>query len=272
MIQHPVDEVLLSVKEDQHTRETIRTLTDTLAQTGAIISVKVDVMTVNTAGVRRVTQLGDFYVASFAEREYDFSQLCVKRAIDIVGGVLGLLLTFVVGLFLAPVLLLESRGPLLFKQQRVGRNGRLFTLYKFRSMYRDAEARKAELTERNKMQGLMFKMDDDPRITRVGRFIRKTSLDELPQFVNILIGDMSLVGTRPPTMDEYKHYTNHYKKRLSFRPGLTGMWQTSGRSEVTDFDDVMRLDLQYIREWSLGLDIKLLLKTVQVVLLGKGAK
>ena len=144
--------------------------------------------------------------------------------------------------------------------------------YKFRSMYMDAEERKKELMEQNKMQGLMFKMDDDPRITPIGKFIRKTSLDEFPQFINIFKGDMSLVGTRPPTVDEFEQYDAHHKSRLAIKPGLTGLWQVSGRSEITDFDEVVRLDQEYIENWSLVLDLKILLKTVVVVLKGKGAE
>ena len=123
----------------------------------------------------------------------------------------------------------------------------------------------------NEMDGLMFKMEDDPRITRVGKFLRKTSLDEFPQFINILKGDMSLVGTRPPTLDEFEHYKSYHKKRLSFRPGLTGMWQVSGRSDITDFEEVVKLDTEYIENWSIGLDVKILLKTVTSVLKSEGS-
>ena len=139
-------------------------------------------------------------------------------------------------------------------------------------MYKDADKRKAELMAQNEMQGAMFKMENDPRITKVGKFIRKTSLDEFPQFFNVLKGDMSLVGTRPPTVDEVEFYQTEQKRRLSVVPGITGLWQTSGRSDITDFDEVVKLDLQYIDNWSIGLDIKLLFKTVFQVFLGKGAK
>ena len=139
-------------------------------------------------------------------------------------------------------------------------------------MYPDAEKRKKELMDKNEMSGLMFKMTGDPRITKVGKFIRKTSLDELPQFFNVLKGDMSLVGTRPPTVDEYKQYETYHKRRLSTKPGITGMWQVSGRSDIEDFEEVVRLDLKYIDNWSLGLDIKIIFKTVMVVLGKGGAK
>jgi lipopolysaccharide/colanic/teichoic acid biosynthesis glycosyltransferase len=139
-------------------------------------------------------------------------------------------------------------------------------------MYDDAEARKKELLEKNEMKGLMFKMEHDPRVTKVGEFIRKTSIDELPQFFNVLKGDMSLVGTRPPTEDEFLQYEGRHKRRLSLKPGITGLWQVSGRSDISNFEDVVRLDLEYIDNWSLLLDIKLLLKTFVVVFGRVGAK
>ena len=138
-------------------------------------------------------------------------------------------------------------------------------------MYKDAEKRKAELMKHNKMDGLMFKMDNDPRITKVGRIIRKLSIDELPQFVNVLKGDMSLVGTRPPTVDEWERYKLHHRRRLAMKPGITGMWQVSGRSAITDFEEIVKLDTQYICNWSLWLDVKILFRTVSAVLRRKGA-
>ena len=154
----------------------------------------------------------------------------------------------------------------------MGLNGRVFYIYKLRSMYQDAEARKKELLCKNKMQGYMFKMDDDPRITKVGRFIRRTSIDELPQFWNVLRGQMSLVGTRPPTLDEYEQYQSHHKRRLSMKPGITGVWQVSGRSDIQDFEEVVKLDVWYIDNWSLKLDVKLLFKTIAVVIKRTGAE
>ena len=171
-------------------------------------------------------------------------------------------------IFVVPAIKLESKGPVFFKQKRVGKNGRYFYVYKFRSMYQDAEERKKELLSQNEMQGLMFKMKDDPRITKVGKFIRKTSIDELPQFINVLMGDMSLVGTRPPTVNEFKQYEGHHKRRLSMKPGITGMWQAYGRSTVTDFEEIVAMDLDYIDHWSLGLDFKILLRTVKAVFEG----
>ena len=157
-----------------------------------------------------------------------------------------------------------SAGPI-FSQERIGRNGKPFKFYKFRSMCPNAEAKLDDLLEQNEMDGPVFKIKDDPRITRVGKFIRKTSIDELPQFYNVLKGDMSLVGTRPPTVDEFRQYESHQKRRLSAKPGITGLWQVSGRNEIKDFEDVVKLDVQYIDNWSIGLDIKIILKTIKVV-------
>ncbi|MCD7842340.1 MAG: sugar transferase, partial [Lachnospiraceae bacterium] len=190
---------------------------------------------------------------------------------DIAGGLIGLFLTALMFPFLAVAIKIKSPGPVLFCQERVGKNGRIFKIYKFRSMYVDAEARKEELLRQNEMQGLMFKMKEDPRVIQgVGVFIRKTSLDEFPQFWNVLKGDMSLVGTRPPTVEEYRHYDMHHLVRMSIKPGLTGLWQVSGRNEITDFEEVVKLDTSYIEDWSLNLDIKILLKTIRVVLEGRG--
>lgn len=200
-------------------------------------------------------------------------QAMCKRLMDIVGGLVGSLLTLILTLFVGPAILVKSPGPIFFKQKRVGKNGKVFTIYKFRSMYLDAEERKKELEEKNKMEGLLFKVDDDPRIIKgVGTFIRKHSIDEFPQFFNVLKGDMSLVGTRPPTLDEWKRYEPHHRLRMAAKPGLTGMWQVSGRSDIVDFEEVVRLDEKYIRNWDIAMDLRILLKTVEVVFTGKGAE
>lgn len=211
-------------------------------------------------------------VATIAAIEHDSRQLVLKRMIDIVGAVVGCLISIPIILITAIPLLIESPGPLFFKQKRIGKNGRVFNIYKLRSMYVDAEARKQELMSQNKMDGLMFKMDNDPRITKVGKIIRKLSIDELPQFYNVLKGDMSLVGTRPPTANEFEQYESHHKRRLSMRPGITGMWQVSGRSNIQDFEEIVKLDCKYIDDWSIWLDIKILFKTVLVVLKHEGAE
>jgi lipopolysaccharide/colanic/teichoic acid biosynthesis glycosyltransferase len=162
-------------------------------------------------------------------------------------------------------------GPIFFSQERVGVNGRIFKCWKYRSMTTDAEDRKKDLLDQNEMNGAIFKIENDPRVTRVGHFLRKTSLDEFPQFWNVLKGEMSLVGTRPPTPAEVEKYEDWHRKRSVIKPGITGMWQVNGRSQITDFDDIVRLDLKYIDHWSFWLDIKILLKTVKVVLFRDGS-
>jgi len=222
---------------------------------------------------RRFVNIGQINAIEYSPRNYSEWDLMMKRAMDILGALVGCLICGIFLIFVGPLIYLEDPGPIFFKQKRVGKNGRYFYMYKFRSMYQDAEARKAELMKDNEMNGLMFKIKDDPRITKVGRFIRKTSIDEFPQFFNVLKGDMSLVGTRPPTIDEFEHYDNHHKRRLGyFKPGITGMWQASGRSDITDFEEVVRLDCYYIDNWTFLLDIEILFKTVGAVLMHKGSE
>lgn len=220
----------------------------------------------------KIDTFGNYSVITYTRFQSSYKRLLIKRVMDIAGGLVGLLITIVFFPFVAIAIKLDSPGPVLFSQIRIGRNGRRFKIYKFRSMYIDAEERKKELEKQNEMQGLMFKIENDPRITRVGKFIRKTSIDELPQFYNVLKGDMSLVGTRPPTADEFEKYNQYYRRRISMTPGLTGMWQVSGRSEIENFDEVVKLDLEYIDSWSLTLDIKILLRTIWVVFAGRGSK
>lgn len=220
----------------------------------------------------KMERFGAYTVVSYSMNHANYRMIWVKRIVDILGGTVGLLITALLTPFIALAIRLDSPGPIFFCQTRIGKNGRRFKFYKFRSMYIDAEERKKELMAQNEVKGLMFKMENDPRITPVGRFLRKTSLDELPQFYNILVGDMSLIGTRPPTTDEFEKYNLYYRRRLSMTPGLTGMWQISGRSDISDFDEVVRLDLEYIDNWSLLLDIKILFQTVKVVCLGKGSR
>lgn len=213
-----------------------------------------------------------YTVMTFSLNYMDYRRVLIKKVVDIIGAIVGLLITAVVTPFVALAIKIESKGPVFYKQERVGKNGRRFKLYKFRSMYIDADERKSELMKDNEVDGLMFKIKDDPRVTKVGKFIRKTSIDEMPQFLNVLKGDMSLVGTRPPTIDEFEKYNVYYRRRLSITPGLTGMWQVSGRSDIDNFDEVVKLDLQYIENWTLSLDFKILLQTVGTVLFGRGAK
>lgn len=211
-------------------------------------------------------------------------QLIVKRLVDILGGLALSLATGIAIICIGPVIKRKSPGPILYKQERIGQNGKKFKMYKIRSMHMDADARKQELMSQNRVSGdMMFKLDFDPRIignevlpngarkTGIGEFIRRTSIDELPQGFNVLVGQMSLVGTRPPTVDEWERYELHHRARLATKPGITGMWQVSGRSEITDFEEITRLDMEYIENWSIGLDIRILLKTVGAVLGSKGA-
>ncbi len=265
-----LDEVIICAgrKEQERLREAM----ENMAAMGITIHLQIPVMELKEAPQRILSQFGCYHMITYANKVAPFGALMLKRLMDIAGALAGTLLLGVLTLILIPVIKLDSPGPVFFSQKRVGRNGRIFKMYKFRSMYMDAEERKKELMARNEMEGLMFKMEDDPRITRVGRFLRRTSLDEFPQFINILKGDMSLVGTRPPTLDEFEQYKTYHKKRLSFRPGLTGMWQVSGRSDITDFEEIVRLDVEYIDNWSVALDVKILIKTVLTVFAEKGAK
>jgi exopolysaccharide biosynthesis polyprenyl glycosylphosphotransferase len=210
-------------------------------------------------------------ILTFHIKSLESSQLFLKRILDISGSFCGLIIM----LFLFPLIALgikfESSGPIFYSQLRIGQSGRPFRIWKFRSMYMGADLLKDKIEEQNEMSGAFFKLKDDPRITRIGRFLRTTSLDELPQFWNVLNGEMSLVGTRPPTPDEVARYENWHRRRISIKPGITGLWQVSGRSEIVNFDDVVKLDLRYIDEWTLGLDVRILLKTIWVVMTRKGS-
>lgn len=211
-------------------------------------------------------------------------QLFIKRMMDYLGGIIGSVIAVLIIVVIGPFIKRKSPGPILFRQERIGLNGKHFMMYKIRSMDMDAEEKKKDFLKNNRVaDGMMFKLDFDPRIignevlpdgtvkTGIGDFIRRTSLDEFPQFFNVLKGDMSLVGTRPPTVDEWEKYQFHHRARLSVRPGITGMWQVSGRSKIVDFEKVVELDTEYLYNWNLGLDIKILLKTILLVILRKGA-
>ena len=240
---------------------------------------------VNSPGKKQfVEKIGDYTVLTTSINYVSLNELFLKRVFDIICGLLGCIFTLIICIFIGPVIYIASPGPIFFSQERVGKNGKKFKMYKFRSMYLDGEERKAELMKDNKLgDGKMFKLDFDPRVignkvmsdgshkTGIGEFIRKTSLDEFPQFFNVLKGDMSIVGTRPPLISETNLYEYQHFARLAIKPGITGMWQVSGRSEIIDFDEVVKLDKYYIENWNLGLDIKILLKTVLVVVCKKGA-
>ncbi len=268
--QIAVDEVFISVENEE--AAFVRQMIRDFEMMGVICHFDLAIAEWS-ANAKQVGDFANYTVVTYSLKRHDDKRLIIKRMMDIAGGLVGLVLTAVITPFVALAIKLESPGPVFFSQIRIGKNGRRFKIYKFRSMYRDAEARKKELEAQNEMSsGLMFKMENDPRITKVGAFIRKTSIDELPQFYNILVGDMSLVGTRPPTANEFEQYDPYFRRRLCMTPGLTGLWQVNGRGSVFDFEDVIKYDLEYIDNWSLGLDIKILLKTVLVVLTAKGAK
>ncbi len=273
--QNVVDEVYIDGYKD---KKELSELSDVFLNAGVTVHIGINIP--KRLPNQMVEKVGGETAVTTSLQMAQAWKLTVKRLVDIIGGLVGVLLTGLLCIFVIPAIKIADPGPVFFKQKRIGKNGRIFNIYKFRSMYMDAEERKAELMEQNEMKGLMFKMQNDPRIIGsekgpgkgLGNFIRKTSIDEFPQFLNILKGDMSLVGTRPPTLQEYEQYDLHHKVRLSMNPGLTGMWQVSGRSNITDFEEVIRLDEEYLQKWSLWLDIKILFKTVGVVLGKKGSK
>ena len=224
-----VDEVYIDVNEN--IRKHLKPLVMNLEDMGITVHIRIEVLDGFDGYSTSLGTIGNIPVVTFANREFDYKELAVKRLMDIVGSLVGMLIMLVAMIFVVPAIKLESKGPVFFKQKRVGKNGRYFYIYKFRSMYQDAEERKKEL----------------------------------PQFINVFLGDMSLVGTRPPTVNEFMQYEGHHKRRLSMKPGITGMWQAYGRKTVTDFEDIVKMDLEYIDNWSIGLDIKILFKTIASV-------
>lgn len=271
VVHHDVDEVFINDSTVVQ-KDTIREWIKELENMGVIVDLNIDIFNIPSTGKKALNRVGKYAVVTFARNIFSTRQVVAKRMLDIAGSLIGMVILVIATIFVAPAIKLNSPGPVFFGQTRVGKNGRKFTFYKFRSMYQDAEQRKKELMKKNEVKGLMFKMEDDPRITKVGKFLRNTSIDELPQFWNVLHGDMSLVGTRPPTVDEFEHYEAKHKCRLSMTPGLTGLWQISGRSNIKDFDEVVKLDMQYIDNWSILKDIKILILTVWVVLTRKGSR
>ena len=279
--QQWVDEVFVNIDESYSYPDE---LIQELLEMGMVVHVNLAKVKSTSGQKQFVETIGGYTVLTTTMNYATDRQAFAKRALDILGGLVGCFLTGIIFIFVAPAIYISSPGPIFFSQTRIGQNGKPFKMYKFRSMYMDAEERKAELMAQNKMSdGRMFKLDFDPRVignkilpdgsrkTGIGEFIRKTSLDEFPQFWNVLNGTMSLVGTRPILQDELLKYELHHRARIAIKPGITGMWQVSGRSDITDFEEVVRLDTEYISNWNFGLDIKILFKTVMTVLKREGS-
>lgn len=276
-----IDEVLIVQDE---TFGYPKKIIDDLNETGVTVHYNIRNIVQEPGKKQFVEKLGDFVVITTSVNYVSSRQVMIKRAMDIIVGLVGCIFTLILCIILGPIIYFTSPGPIFFKQDRVGKNGKIFKMYKFRSMYMDAEERKAELMKNNQYgDARMFKLDFDPRVlgnkvlpdgstkTGIGDFIRKTSLDEFPQFLNVLKGDMSIVGTRPPLLSETALYEPHHRVRLAVKPGITGMWQVSGRSNITDFEEVVKLDREYIENWNIGLDFKILLKTFLVVFKKEGS-
>ena len=276
-----IDEVFFHLPENITLPQS---LIDNLIHMGMTVHINLNRFSYAPGKIQLVEKVCNFTVLTTSMNYATTKQALLKRITDIIGSLLGCLITLVLLIFVAPAIYISSPGPIFFVQERIGKNGKHFKMYKFRSMYLDAEKRKQEFLGQNKINGnLMFKMDFDPRIignrilpdgtkkTGIGHFLRSTSIDEFPQFFNVLKGDMSLVGTRPPLVSEFDEYEPHHRARMSVKPGITGLWQISGRSDIIDFEEVVQLDTKYINEWSMGLDFKILLKTVAAVLKRKGS-
>ncbi len=267
-----VDEIMIDKDAIMNDEGAISEFLSKVMEMGITVHTKLAAATDLTEN-RIVENIAGYTVLTSSVAMVGTRSLLAKRLLDIIGGIVGCILTLIAFVVVGPIIKIKSPGPIFFKQRRVGRNGKQFTLYKFRSMYVDAENRKTDLMNQNEVEtSQMFKVKEDPRIIKgIGHFIRKYSIDELPQFYNVLIGDMSLVGTRPPTVDEWDRYELHHRKRLAIKPGMTGLWQVSGRSAIKDFEEVVALDTKYIMNWSIGLDLRILAKTISVVLKGDGA-
>lgn len=275
-----VDEVFIDV--ELRTAE-VRTFMDHCRRMGVTIHEVLGIES-RVGNQQFVEKMGNYQVVTSTVVVGTPLQVACKRLIDICAGLVGIVATGIIVLIVGPKIKKASPGPIFFTQDRVGQNGRIFKFVKIRSMYLDAEARKKDLMSQNTMKGGMFKVDFDPRIignevlpdgtrkTGIGQFIRDTSLDEFPQFWNVLKGDMSLVGTRPPTVDEWEQYELHHRARLAMKPGITGKWQASGRSNIKDFEEVVAMDTEYIYNWSLKEDIIIILKTFKAVLKKEGAQ
>ena len=261
-----VDEVFVNLPSEDYDIGAVISQFETM---GIAVTVNLNAFDKNLGRNKQIHEMAGLNVVTFSTNFYKSSHVIAKRILDICGAIVGLILCGIASLFLVP-LIRKDGGPAIFSQTRIGKNGRHFTFYKFRSMRIDAEAIKEQLMDQNTMQGGMFKIDNDPRVTKIGHFIRKTSLDELPQFWNVLIGDMSLVGPRPLLPNEVERYNSYIEDYKLVLPGLTGVWQVSGRSDTT-FEQRAIMDSWYIHNWSIWIDIVYLLKTVLAVVKSKGA-
>lgn len=286
-----VDEIFFSADEttldsfgDNSNNNKYERIIDMITDMGIVVHINLGRLENIIGQKQSIEKIGRMTVLTTSMNSMTVFELLQKRTLDIIGGLIGCLITLILTIIVGPIIYISSPGPIFFTQDRVGKNGKIFKMYKFRSMYMDAEERKAELMEQNQMQDdFMFKLEFDPRIIGckrlpdgtvkkgIGNYIRDLSIDEFPQFFNVLKGDMSLVGTRPPLISEVSIYEYYHKSRLAMKPGITGLWQVSGRSQITNFDEVVRLDRRYVNEWSFGMDLRILLKTVLVVLKRDGA-
>lgn len=276
-----VDEAFIDIAQGA---EAPQELLDQLLEMGVVIHINLEGFFGLPHQKQFTERIGQYTVLTSSINYTTTGNLWAKRLMDILGGLAGCVITILLTVILGPIIKFHSPGPIFFAQTRVGKNGRQFKMYKFRSMYPDAEERKEALLKENRMGGQqMFKLEYDPRIIGcrklpdgrikkgIGNYIRDFSLDEFPQFWNVLKGDMSLVGTRPPTVDEWEKYDSRHRVRLVIKPGITGLWQVSGRSNITDFEEVVKLDAQYIMDWNIGMDIKICLKTLKVMFSRDGA-
>jgi exopolysaccharide biosynthesis polyprenyl glycosylphosphotransferase len=265
--ENAIDQVIITLPWQYH-RRTVRLVTEA-EHAGVRARVVPDLFQLSLGGVD-VEAINGIPLISVKGTALTGTNAAIKRAVDLIISGVGVVVAAPVWLLIALAIKLDSPGPVLFCQERAGRHGKPFTVYKFRSMYVNAEALLEKLRSQNEASGPLFKVRDDPRRTRVGRFIRKTSLDELPQVINVLRGEMSWVGPRPAILSEVAQYQDWHRKRLEVLPGMTGLWQVSGRSDLT-FDEMVMLDIYYAENWSLGLDLRIILRTIPVALFGDGA-
>lgn len=258
-----VDEILIATDYKKIPTNVI----DGLKTTGITLHAKVNEITIFDDKQQHINNICGYNVVTATNIEYIKSDIIFKKIVDLIGGLVGCLITLILIIVIGPIIYIKSPGNIFYVSKRVGKNGKIFNFYKFRSMVLNADDLKDELKKDNIVSsGMMFKVENDPRIIPgIGNFIRKTSIDEFPQFLNVIKGDMSLVGTRPPTLDEWNKYDPYFRSRLSIKPGITGLWQVSGRSNITDFNEVVKLDNEYINNWSLSLDFKILAITVKKI-------